>query len=286
MQDNADQKQKRCLATEQDKMPIQPFRFGAELLKEENLIHNKQFIEPNTIGEQKFEAKYEKMIVAKTWITVFNVSNNESDQIRQIQNCYCVTFGRNNRVECDQKDSQTVLNKIQNISATFKVEVEEFRLLQIKNVSELKNLSFVNKFNIQELVLWDCQNVKFLGVENVKVLNANKCNLQSIDGIQNWDQLLELELSLNRLESIAQLENLTQLKVLSLWRNRIQNLEPLRGLVNLTNLQLQENQIGNVEPLRGLVNLTTFWLYQNQIKDFSPIQNHPNFIHYATDCQE
>ncbi|CAL6050265.1 leucine-rich_repeat-containing protein [Hexamita inflata] len=224
---------------------------------------------------------YEKAIEARTWITVFNVSENESNQIRQIinqtQNCEREYFGKNVRIECNQKDSQTVLNKIKNINATFKVEVEEFRLLQIQNDNELENLSFVNKFNIQKLVVNDCNNVKFHGVANVKALKVNECGLQSIDGIQNWNQLLELNLSGNKLESVAQLENLTQLKVLNLGssiisQNQIENVEPLRGLVNLTNLYLDSNQIQNVEPLRGLVNLTTLQLYLNQIQNVEPLR--------------
>ncbi|CAL6076900.1 leucine-rich_repeat domain-containing protein [Hexamita inflata] len=248
-------------------------RFGAEMLQEEILILQKQI---NAITEQKFQVKYEKTIAAKTWITVFNVSENESKSIWQIiqqtQNCEREYFGRNERIECYSKDSQTVLNQLMEINATFKVEVEEFRLLQIENDYELENLSLVNKFNIQKLVVSQCKNVKFHGVANVKALQAKYCDLKSIDGIQNWNQLLELNLIGNKLESVAQLENLTQLKVLSLLRNQIQNVEPLRGLVNLTTLRLSENKIQNVEPLRGLVNLTNLNLYNNQIQNVEPLR--------------
>ncbi|CAL6078609.1 leucine-rich_repeat domain-containing protein [Hexamita inflata] len=252
-------------------------RFGAEQLKEEIRILKKQFIEPNAIAEQKFKAKYENMIQLKTWITIFDVSENDSKKIVYIQNCERETFGRNVRISCDSKDSQTVLNKIKNINATFKVEVEEFRQLQIENDNELEDLSFVNEFNIQKLVVESCKNVTFYGVANVKVLHAYNCGIQSIEGIQNWNQLLELNLYNNKLESVAQLENLTQLKVLNLGllpfsKNQIQNVEPLKGLVNLTNLDLSENQIQNVEPLRGLVNLTSLDLSSNQIENVEPLR--------------
>ncbi|CAL5973453.1 leucine-rich_repeat domain-containing protein [Hexamita inflata] len=271
-------------------------RFGAELLKEEILILQKQFIEPNAIVEQKKLANYENKIQLKTWITVINVSENESNQILEIYKYQCDTFGRNVRIECDQKDLETVLNQIKNINATFKVEVEEFRLLKLNDDNELlEDPSFVNGFNIQKLVLWECKNVKLHGVANVKALHANLCGLQSIEGIQNWNHLSELYLICNKLESITQLENLTQLKVLSLFYNNIQNVEPLRGLVNLKTLSLSTNQIQNVEPLkdlvnlrdldlssnpslnldslRGFVNLTTLKLSSNRIQNVEPLKD-------------
>ncbi|CAL6050269.1 Conserved_hypothetical protein [Hexamita inflata] len=251
-------------------------RFGAEMFQEEILILQKYI---NAITEQKFQVKYEKAIEAKTWITVFNVSENESKSIELIKNYECEQFGRNWRISCDSKDRKTVLNKIKNINATFKVEVEEFRLLVIQN--ELENLSFVNKFDIQKLVVNDCNNVKFHGVANVKALRVNGCELKSIDGIQNWNQLLELNLCGNKLESVAQLENLNQLKVLSLYQNRIENVEPLRGLVNLMTLSLSENQIQNVEPLRGLVNLTALWLSENQIQNVEPLRGLVNLTNLS-----
>ncbi|CAL5973413.1 Conserved_hypothetical protein [Hexamita inflata] len=260
-------------------------RFGAELLQEEILTLQKQFIEPNAIAEQKKLAKYEKAIEAKTWITVINVSENESKQIWEIENCKRDTFGRNVRIECDQKDLETVLNKVKNINATFKVEVEEFRLLMLYNDNELlEDLSFVNGFNIQKLVLWKCKNVKFYGVTNVKVLEVY--GLQRIDGILNWNQLLELDLSYNKLESVAQLENLTQLKVLSLNENQIQNVEPLRGLVNLTTLSLDSNQVQNVEPLKDLVNLTTLSLFSNQIQNVEPLKDLVNLTTLDLDSNQ
>ncbi|CAL5988958.1 Conserved_hypothetical protein [Hexamita inflata] len=256
----------------------------------------------------KMIQKYKSEIQLKTWITVFTVSQIELKQIEQITNCEREYFGGNERIECDQIESQTVLHKIKSINATFKIEVEEFRLLQIQNDDELGNLQFVNGFNIQKLAVKSCKNVTFHGVANVKVLHVNSCELQSADGIQNWKQLQELNLGGNELESIALLENLTELKVLMLYSNQIKNLEPLRELVNLTTLWLSFNQIQNVEPLRGLANITTLYLRSNkiqnvdplkglmnltdlylknnQIKDFSPIHNHPNFQHYWTQLQK
>ncbi|CAL6050321.1 leucine-rich_repeat domain-containing protein [Hexamita inflata] len=292
MQDNADQKQQRCQVTEQTQFTNDDVRNSSHLEGENiTLTHVDKQLDnmPQHQYLTKMIQKYENMIQLKTRITIFNVSENELNQIGEIRiltRNERETFARNHRIECDQNESEKVLNKIKNINATFKVEVEEFRQLLMKYDNEPDNLSFVNEFNIQKLVVWSCKNVKLHGVANVKVLHVHGYFISIVDGIQNWNQLLELDLSGNYLESIAQLENLTQLKVLMLQQNNIQNLEPLRGLVNLTYLYLHINKIQNVEPLRSLVNLMDLRLEINNIKDFSPIQNHLNFKNYRTGGQQ
>ncbi|CAL6030676.1 Leucine-rich_repeat domain superfamily [Hexamita inflata] len=46
--------------------------------------------------------------------------------------------------------------------------------------------------------------VNFNGVENVKVLQVNSCELKNFNGIQNWNQLFELNLDCNKLENVTQ----------------------------------------------------------------------------------
>ncbi|CAL5970402.1 leucine-rich_repeat domain-containing protein [Hexamita inflata] len=269
---NADQKQKCCLVTEETRFTDDDVRNSA-LFDGENIaleVDKQRYL-------IKMIQKYENQIRLKTWITVFSVSEkNEQSQIREIKyqtlNRELDEFGQNMRIECEQKDSETVLNQLKIINATLKVQVEDqFRLLKIEKNDELENLSFVNKLNIHKLVVKSCFNVKFHESANVKVLQVNNCGLQSIEGIQNWNQLLELDLYGNKLENAPQLENLTQLKVLCLGSgpfssNPSLNLDSLRKLVNLTSLQLYTNKIENLEPLKDLVNLTDLSLKLDQIR--------------------
>ncbi|CAL6030656.1 Conserved_hypothetical protein [Hexamita inflata] len=221
---------------------------------------------------------YEKEVKTRTWITIFNVSCIESDQIRYIRyligsNCEVEWFGRNFRIECDQEKRETVQNEIREINAKLKLEVEEFRYLKIHYDQDIQNLSFVNAFNIHKLVLKSCENVKFQEVANVKVLQVNYCGLQNLEGIQNWNQLLELNLDDNQLENVSELGNLTQLKSLSLRSNYIQNVDSLKGLVNLTSINLSSNPNLNVDSLKGLVNLTSINLSSNQILNVDSLKD-------------
>ncbi|CAL6005344.1 leucine-rich_repeat protein [Hexamita inflata] len=175
---------------------------------------------------------YENDVKIRTKITVFNVPLIESNQIWEtlyyIENCEVEKFGRNLRIECDQEKRQTAQNKIKEINSKLKLEVEEFRCLKIEKDQEIKNLSFVNAFNIHKLCLESCKNVKFLEVANVKVLQVKNCGLKNLEEIQNWNQLLELNLDNNQLTNVTELENLTQLKSLSLRSTMQSNLK--RGL--------------------------------------------------------
>ncbi|CAL6006017.1 Conserved_hypothetical protein [Hexamita inflata] len=226
--------------------------------------------------------KYEKDVKARTWITIFNVATIEQNQIYnlldQIENCEVKEFGRNLRIECDSEKRQTVQNKIREINAKLKLEVEEFRYLKIENDDELEKLSFVNAFNIHKLCLKSCKNVKFQVVTNVKVLQVNSSELQNLEGIQNWNQLLELKLDDNELENVTEPENLIQLKSLSLSSNKIKNVDSLKGLVNLTIINLSCNNIKNVDSLKGLVNLTSIDLSCNNIKNVGSLKGLVNLM--------
>ncbi|CAL5985421.1 leucine-rich_repeat domain-containing protein [Hexamita inflata] len=230
----------------------------------------------------KMIKKYENEIKSKVWINVFNVSEYESNQIWEIQNqtenFEFERFGRNRRIICYSKDRESVLNKIQEINSELKVEEEEFNCLKIDKDDTnydceededdlVENLSFVNALTVQKLAVKFSRNVKFYGVANVKVLHVNACELQSVEGIQNWKQLKEINLDQNKLKSIAQLEGLTTLEIISLWENQIENLDPLKGLINLRHLDLNANQVKNVVHLKELANLTFLDLSSNQIKD-------------------
>ncbi|CAL5997773.1 Conserved_hypothetical protein [Hexamita inflata] len=233
----------------------------------------------DVMSEYKYAVKlqnYEKQVKTRTKITVFNVPLIESNQIcqirNQIENCEVEWFGLNLRIECDSEKCKTAQNKIREINSKLKLEVEEFRSLNIQNDDELENLAFVNAFNIHKLVLQSCKNVKFQGVANVKVLQVKNCGLKNLEGIQNWNQLLEINLDDNELENVTELGNLSQLQSLSLRSNKIENVDSLKELVNLTSINLQNNQIQNIESLKGLVNLTSINLQNNQIQNIESLK--------------
>ncbi|CAL5987403.1 Leucine_rich repeats-containing protein [Hexamita inflata] len=254
-------------------------RFGEEMLQNEKQTLQTQFMEPNQIEEEKMISRYQNNVQIKVQITVFNATQIQQEQIGQIRNCEHESLGNNVRLTCSQLECQNITNIIKEINSELKMEVEEFRYLEIQNENELENLSSVNGLNIHKLVVENCENVKLHKVGNVKVLHVKWCKLQNLEGIQNWKQLQELDLSGNKLQNITQLEKLTKLKVLSLSGNEIINIDCLKELVNLTTLSVSSNQVISIESLQNLINLTNANLYQNKIQNIDSLRKLANLTH-------
>ncbi|CAL6052001.1 Conserved_hypothetical protein [Hexamita inflata] len=221
----------------------------------------------------KMIAKYKQQIQSLTWITLLKqqIQGKELDKIINMENCVCDSSGINWRLTC-QKDLDTVLQKIQEIDPQLKTNIEEFCQLQIIDDVEIYNLSFINQFKVQKLVVEQCENIKFNCVANTKVLHANNCKLNNINGIQNWCQLLELSLCENQLNNITQINNLTNITDLALNQNQITDLQPLKKLTNLTDLQLDSNKISNIDSLKEHINLMELYLSKNLLRNIQALQ--------------
>ncbi|CAL6079096.1 Leucine_rich repeats-containing protein [Hexamita inflata] len=271
-------------------------RFGVEQLQNElTYIKNS--------AEQKIISKLQ----LQTQITVFGISQSESDLIQiiieNVQNCERETVSGNCKITCQSEDRETVFDELKEINSKLKLDIEEIRYLKINYDDETYDFSLFNTQNIQKLVVQHCQNIQLDNVVNsVKSLHFNWCAHQNIEGIQKWNKLMELNLDCNKLENINLIQNLTQLKFLSLNQNEVQNLWPLRNLKDLKELRISENQIQNLEPLKDLeniiylsvsynlikdvqplqrlTNLIDLSISRNYIKDFTPISQHPNFKNY------
>ncbi|CAL6076904.1 leucine-rich_repeat domain-containing protein [Hexamita inflata] len=210
--------------------------------------------------------KYKNKIEPKIWIFVQNLPDLEQ------VDCPYEFFGNLFRFICETTDCEKVLQEIKQINPLLNIEVKEFRQLLLQNDKEIKNISFVNQLNIQSLIINKCINIKFNGIADIKLLQVNNCELQTFDGLQNWSQLLELNLCANKLKNLEKLENLTNLIILALHSNEISNLEPLKKLVNLQQLHIKYNQIENLEPLKTLQNLRVLFLDYNKIRNLEPIK--------------
>ncbi|CAL6063216.1 Conserved_hypothetical protein [Hexamita inflata] len=211
-------------------------------------------------------------------ITVQNVSETIQDQIwRKVRDCDSDWKGNNYLLRCTQENIQTVLNQIKAIDPNLKTTHEPFRSLTISEDNELEELGFVKEFNLLKLcVQTNCKNVKLTEKVNVKIFSIVFCELENLEGIQNWTELRELYLYTNNLKNIEQLKNLNNLTVLNLGSNLIQNLETLIKLVNLTSLLLNTNKIDNIAPLRELTNLIVLVLGRNQIQNLEPLKGLTN----------
>ncbi|CAL6052555.1 leucine-rich_repeat domain-containing protein [Hexamita inflata] len=236
-------------------------------------------------------------------ITIKNVSKNQMRVINNnIKKCDIEQKQDNYLLYCTQKNTQKILKQIKKVYPNLETTYEMIRCLMISEDNSLQELGFANQFNLKQLLIQKSLHVNFTDKVDVKVLFVVLCELESLNGLQNWSELQEIQFYMNNLKYIGQLENLTKLTVLKLGQNQINNLEPLKHLVNLTELDLSNNQIQyleplsglinlinldlllnrieNIEPLRTLVNLISLDLSENLIENFFPIINHPNFSEY------
>jgi Leucine-rich repeat (LRR) protein len=92
----------------------------------------------------------------------------------------------------------------------------------------------------------------------------------SLQGLQNFYELTELNLTNQKIEDITPIGSLTKLKGLYLSNNKIKNIYPLRNLTELEELDLTCNQIGDANPLNYLESydkLKRLYLSNNEITD-------------------
>ncbi|CAL6076914.1 Conserved_hypothetical protein [Hexamita inflata] len=223
--------------------------------------------------------KCQTMIQPQIWITFSKqfVSRKEFIQILKIGQCD--SFGDLWRLTCDLKDPESVLSKINEINSELKPQEEQFNLFST-NFDDLH--SFVNVFKIQKLIIEKskvpCENYKLNAMVNVKALHVNNCDVQYIEGIENWKHITELSLQYNQIRTIQDLEYLTNLINLNLNSNQISYLKPLMGMVNLSELQLNSNRIHDIESLKDLTQLKELYLNQNQIQNIDHLKRLTNLM--------
>lgn len=130
-------------------------------------------------------------------------------------------------------------------------------------------------------------------------LNANRKNIQNLEGLQYAKNLSYLILSQNpEIEDIIVLSSLKQLKTIRLVRSRITDLNfllplsqleeldlsyndiadlsVLASLTTLKKLNLEHNHLTNISPLASLTSLTHLSLIENDIQDISPLKSLSN----------
>ncbi|MFU0538671.1 leucine-rich repeat domain-containing protein, partial [Gardnerella vaginalis] len=79
--------------------------------------------------------------------------------------------------------------------------------------------------------------------------------ITSLDGIQYFTNLKNLNLDTNGVRDLSPLSGLTNLKNLNLYHNKVSDLSPLKNLRNLEELELSSNQVSDLSPLKNLRNL-------------------------------
>ncbi|MCH4890777.1 leucine-rich repeat domain-containing protein [Acidaminobacter sp. JC074] len=104
-------------------------------------------------------------------------------------------------------------------------------------------------------------------LKSIRTLKAEDSNIESLEGIQLLENLIELDLSSNKIVDIRPLEDLKSLQVLKLKDNLVEDITSLIYLDQLSIADLSFNKITTVEALSYLPNLDYVYLEGNTIED-------------------
>ncbi|CAL6101370.1 Leucine_Rich repeats-containing protein [Hexamita inflata] len=134
--------------------------------------------------------------------------------------------------------------------------------LKINGEKQLNNLQFTDVLKLTELEAINSQTIHFAEDQVPSLLlklKLNNCtfknehlNLNPITGIYQMEQLVELDLTSNRILDVSEIGNLTNLQKLYLQNNDIHRINELRSLAKLTHVNLSNNKIIFSEPLNQL----------------------------------
>ncbi|CAL5975878.1 F5/8_type C domain-containing protein [Hexamita inflata] len=235
-----------CLIT--DKLRIFPIEFfgtissKVDVAVSEDLtqVHNiPDVIEDNkqAITEsynRKMIEIYEKcVLIYKVSVSLWNVSQNvkcklmtlpfEDDNKKYFQ---ITTEDNIYQIFCNNKEA--VMDQLKLVDPELKITIEECRsIFVIDGNHELMELGFFEQFKLAKLLLQYCNKINFIQNPGVLSFEAIQCDLKNFEGIQNWKQLKELNLSENNLENIQFLKELSNLQCLILFQNKISNIDIL-----------------------------------------------------------
>lgn len=113
-----------------------------------------------------------------------------------------------------------------------------------------------------------------LGAEQASVVHAldlRSAGVESLEGLECFDELERLNLDHNRIRDLAPLAGLSKLVELKVPYNQIANLTPLATLPQLARLMLDDNQVRDLSALAQLTQLGELSISNNRARDLSPL---------------
>ncbi|CAL6107482.1 Conserved_hypothetical protein [Hexamita inflata] len=165
--------------------------------------------------------------------------------------------------------------------------------LKINDEQKLNNLQFTDVLKLTELEAINSQTIDFaedqvptlllkLKLNNCMFKNTNE-GLNLITGIYQMEQLVELDLSSNKLRDITEIGALKSLQKLYLQNNQISRVIALQELKHLNLLNLQNNKIIFSAPLKNLkseLKLENNLIMDDKVQNKEKNQNKPEQIDY------
>ncbi|CAL5970407.1 leucine-rich_repeat domain-containing protein [Hexamita inflata] len=162
----------------------------------------------------------------------------------------------------------------------YQSKIEDGKLTIHKN-PDLKGLNFINTLKINQLVLYDCQNiVPQLESQTIKELKIMDCDIQSVKDFQLENlEILEVYNNFGKLESktltqdsFSTLSKMIGLTELVLMQCNLRSTEALSQLINLENLYLNGNEEIDIKSLQYQTKLTKLSLEQCKLVNIDALR--------------
>lgn len=110
----------------------------------------------------------------------------------------------------------------------------------------------------------------------ITALNCAGLGISSLEGLQAFTNLSELDASRNMINDLAPLAGLAALTRVRLDDNAIVDISPITSLVNLRSIDLSDNAIATFPVMTGLTSLTALIMPGNQVGDLTPLASLQN----------
>ncbi|CAL6071930.1 Sec7_domain-containing protein [Hexamita inflata] len=223
----------------------------------------KLFVDNNIIND--FTALFNHVSYNPMWISKQNVASINDiksyigqNATQELINRELDKYNNNNSSEKRKVDQAQIL--------MYKKKIENGSL-QIQYNNKIRSINFVNHLKLTKLSLKQCLNVTFDYFCNITTLHVIDSELTKLDGIQQMVQLIELNLSKNKLQNASLLAHLTNLETLYICENSFEDLQCLQTLVQLTSLDASNNKLLKVDGIQYMMSLQKLSLNNNQLID-------------------
>ena len=140
--------------------------------------------------------------------------------------------------------------------------------------------SFVADPALKQCVSNKAIELGWTSTEEVDGLECSFSNIELLDGISAFSNLVALDVFFNNISSIDELAALTQLQFLVIGENQISDISALSQLNQLDFLVLDNLPINDISPLEGLTSLSTIFTFG--LEHIECLQGLPSIIDYPT----
>jgi internalin A len=124
---------------------------------------------------------------------------------------------------------------------------------------------FAKRYNTEPLTVDD--------VKNISQVVGKKAGIKSLEGLQNCQALMLIDLENNEIADLAPIKDLKLLQSVNLAGNQIASIEPMAALTGLQYLELSRNKIADIAPIKAMSNMRSLYLSDNQIKSLEPVSD-------------